>query len=199
MTFKININQSGHPETKPKIGGIADHLKMNKLSLNQTREMLCGVISNEQAQNSSINSYLCSYAKDTLLNGVKPFQIQNLIVDNKPIKYGRCYGTAAEKSNHGYLYVEGYARKIDSGVYIYHAWNLSKSGSYVDFTFGDESENYSYRGVVIPDHLLWNISFNKGGIWGPIIPFLTDAEMQEVINYNNELNQIIKTEKCNGI
>ena len=79
----------------------------------------------------------------------------------------------------------------------YHAWNYKKKQGCLDFTFAELSSNYTYQGVVIPSNILTDVARDKGGKWGPVVPYLNSAQLNEVINYNKSL--IFKTEKCNGI
>jgi hypothetical protein len=76
-------------------------------------------------------------------------------------------------------YVEGYMiHKENPNYKIYHSWNITQDGEFIDFTSRVSSE-FDYIGVVIPNDIVSMVVHSidenenrKGFIHLPILPFL---------------------------
>ncbi len=171
---------------------------INDLSLKERRKLIRKLITYDGGKISEwVDILMCSYAAATVLNKVQSNFIESCNVDRRSYKLGQCYGNSSEKIYEGFLYVEGIARSLDLKDKYYHAWNYKKKQGCLDFTFAELSSNYTYQGVVVPSNILTDVAMDNGGKWGPVIPYLNSAQLNEVINYNKSL--IFKTEKCNSI
>ena len=85
---------------------------------------------------------------------------------------GNCYLNAHRKFIKGYEYVEGIITNKISGKEISHAWNVDSNGKHVDFTIM-ETEEYEYRGIIIPFSLRQSVAENTGMIWYCVLPYIT--------------------------
>lgn len=170
---------------------------MIDLSLKERRNLICNLITNQckETQYGIINSLSCSYAVDAVLTQVQPYFIKSCKVDRRSYKLGYCHTISARKTYDGFLYAEGVAKSLDLKHEIYHSWNYNNKYGYIDFTFAEYANDYSYQGICIPTNILMKIAIEKKHRWGPIIPFLNSTQLNEVINYNKDL--ISKTENCN--
>jgi hypothetical protein len=87
------------------------------------------------------------------------------------MKRGQCYGNAHSRVQQGYSYIEGIIRHKESGVEISHAWNLTPTGTYVDFTIMETSQ-YEYFGVEVPISLRFQLGFKTSPHWYCTLPYL---------------------------
>jgi hypothetical protein len=87
------------------------------------------------------------------------------------MKYASCYANAIKKMNESYQYVEGVIIHRGSGQKISHAWNLDAKGSHIDFTIINTDE-YLYRGIIIPEDILYAVGWKNGRIWYCCLPYL---------------------------
>ncbi len=87
------------------------------------------------------------------------------------MKSGSCYANAIEKMDEGYQYVEGVIINRGSGQKISHAWNIDSQGNHVDFTIINTNE-YLYRGIIIPEDILYAVGWKNGRIWYCCLPYL---------------------------
>lgn len=88
------------------------------------------------------------------------------------MKSGSCYGNAHSKREKGYEYVEGIIKSKITGTEISHAWNVDSTGKHIDFTIM-ETEEYEYRGIVIPFSLRYKVSEKTGRIWYCVLPYIS--------------------------
>jgi hypothetical protein len=162
---------------------------MNDLSLKETRNLICNLITNQSKETKCnvINSLSCSYAVDSVLTQVQPYFIKNCKVDRRSYKFGDCHRISSCKTYDGFLYVEGVAKSLASKHEIYHSWNYNNKHGYIDFTFAEITKDFSYQGICIPTNILMKIAIEKKYRWGPIIPFLNSFQLNEVINFNKHL------------
>lgn len=87
------------------------------------------------------------------------------------MKTGSCYSNSLSKLNKGYKYVEGVITNKFTGQKISHAWNIDSQDKHVDFTIL-ETDEYLYKGIIIPDKILYEVGFKNGGIWYCCLPYL---------------------------
>ena len=87
------------------------------------------------------------------------------------MKLGSCYPNAIKKMHQGFKYVEGIITCKNSGTKISHAWNINSAGKHIDFTILN-TEDYIYRGIIIPERILYDVGFKNGGIWYCCLPYL---------------------------
>jgi hypothetical protein len=100
------------------------------------------------------------------------FQVSPPPKKSMKMKSGSCYGNAHSKREKGYEYVEGIIKSKTTGTEISHAWNLDSTGKHIDFTI-IETEEYEYRGIVIPFSLRHSISEKTGRIWYCVLPYIS--------------------------
>lgn len=86
------------------------------------------------------------------------------------MKTGLCYSNSINKLNNGYKYVEGVITNKVTGQKISHAWNIESQGKHVDFTIL-ETDEYLYKGIIIPKNILYVVGFKNGGIWYCCLPY----------------------------
>lgn len=92
------------------------------------------------------------------------------------MKSGKCYPNAIKKMmDLGYQYVEGIITNKITGEKISHAWNIDLEGNHVDFTISDPNL-YEYRGVIVPNDILYDVGMKNGFIWYCSLPYLTVEE-----------------------
>lgn len=90
------------------------------------------------------------------------------------MKPASCYPNSIAKMNSGYQYVEGIITHKNSGQKISHAWNIDSNGKHVDFTIL-KTDDYFYKGIIIPKKILYEVGFKNGGIWYCCLPYLEIA------------------------
>lgn len=164
---------------------------MRSMELSQQRALLHQMY---QCQNISTCQFTArDFLDQLILDEFEPIQIENSTSDGRKNPYGRCYLNAVNHMKNGEVYVEGYAIHIDSNNPFQHAWNIDMDGRHIDHTLSKTSEHYLFKGVAIPSDLVYQVGFRKGGVWGPVLPFLTEEELDIVREYNvyNQLNRII--------
>lgn len=164
---------------------------MRSMKLSQQRALLHQMY---QCQNISTCQFMVrDYLDHLILDEFEPIQIENSTSDGRKNPYGRCYVNAVNHMDNGEVYVEGYAIHIDSNNPFQHAWNIDMVGRHIDHTLSKTSEHYLLKGVAIPSDLVYQVGFRKGGVWGPVLPFLTEEELDTVREYNvyNQFNRII--------
>ena len=138
-----------------------------------------------QCHNISTCQFMARDFMDQLiLDEFETIEIENSTSDGRKNPYGRCYLNAVNHMDNGEVYVEGYAIHINSNNPFQHAWNIDVNGVHVDHTLSKISEHHLFKGVAIPSDLVYAVGFRKGGFWGPVLPFLTDKELDSVREYN---------------
>lgn len=100
------------------------------------------------------------------------FQVSPPPKKSMKMKSGSCYGNAHSKREKGYEYVEGIIKSKITGTEISHAWNVDSTGKHIDFTIM-ETEEYEYRGIVIPFSLRYKVSEKTGRIWYCVLPYIS--------------------------
>ena len=131
-----------------------------------------------------INSLVCYYFKQINLINLNEIEINTCKVDRRKIKLGYCYGNSSNRLNDHHLYVEGVATNKKTFNQTYHAWNINENDSHIDYTFAEISDKFTYQGLIIPSEIVREVGYRKNGVWGPVIPFLTDDELKKVLSYN---------------
>jgi len=58
-----------------------------------------------------------------------------------------------------------------SGFKISHAWAINPQGLHIDFTLLNTDE-YEYKGIIVPENILYQVGFKNGGIWYCCLPYL---------------------------
>ena len=136
-----------------------------------------------------INSLTCFYFN--LINPINlnEIEINTCKVDRRKIKFGNCYGNSSNRLNENHLYVEGIATNKKTLHQVYHAWNINKNHTHIDYTFAEISDEFTYQGLIIPSKIVREVGYRKHGVWGPVIPFLNNEELKVVLSYNNINNQ----------
>ena len=104
------------------------------------------------------------------------FIVKSGKIDRRKQKLGNCYPNAAKKMMDGYGYVEGYCINKNAGFKFGHAWNVDKDGTHLDFTL-DNSEEFDYFGIVIPNDLVYKVGYRNGGVWYSVLPFIEEIEL----------------------
>jgi hypothetical protein len=67
---------------------------------------------------------------------------------------------------------------------IYQAWNINENHTHIDYTFAEISSEFTYQGLIIPCKIVRKVEYRTSGVWGPVIPFLTNEESKVVLSYN---------------
>lgn len=166
---------------------------MVTLNLKQKGDLLHSMYESRDLRSTLTTQIIArDYLEELILNEYDEIQIKPSTSDNRKYPLGKCYSNAANNMGKGYEYVEGYAASKSKGFPIQHAWNIDVTGRHLDFTFSDHSDDYVYKGVVIPDSLVYKVGYRNGCVWGPVLPFLTDDELQEVREYNTVLINVNK-------
>ena len=163
---------------------------MRSMELSQQRALLHQMY---QCQNISTCQFMArDFLEQLILNEFETIQIMNSRSDRRKNPLGSCYFNAVNQINNGEVYVEGYTINIDSNNPFQHAWNIDVNGVHVDHTLSKLSEHYLFKGVAIPSDLVYQVGFRKSGVWGPVLPFLTDEELDTVREYNvyNQFNRM---------
>lgn len=156
------------------------------LSLKQKGELLHSMYESRDPRSTvTIEILARDYLEELILNEYDEIHINSFPGNNRKYPLGKCYSNALNNLDKGYEYVEGYAASKTEGFPIQHAWNIDSKGKHLDFTLSDHSDDYVYKGVVIPESLVYRVGHRNGFVWGPVLPFLTDDELQEVQNYNS--------------
>ncbi|MGB1449809.1 MAG: hypothetical protein ACPG8F_08215 [Flavobacteriaceae bacterium] len=152
------------------------------MELSQQRALLHQMY---QCHNISTCQFMArDFLDQLILNEFEAIQIKNSPSDRRKNPFGRCYLNAVNHMDNGEVYVEGYSIHIDSNNPFQHAWNVDVNGVHVDHTLSKLSGHYLFKGVAIPSDLVYQVGFRKGGVWGPVLPFLTDKELDSVREYN---------------
>ena len=127
-----------------------------------------------------------------ILNDFESISIKNSRSNKRKNPLGRCYFNSVNHMDKGEVYIEGYAINLISNYPFQHAWNIDVNGCHVDHTLSKSSENYLFKGVALPSELVYQVGFRKGGFWGPVLPYLSEDELETVREYNvyNKFNCI---------
>ena len=163
------------------------------LNLKQKGDLLHSMYESRDLRSTLTTQIIArDYLEELILNEFEEIQIKPSPANNRKYPLGKCYSNAANNLGKGYEYVEGYAASKTKGFPIQHAWNRDATGRYLDLTFSDHSDDYVYKGVVIPESLVYKVGYRNGFVWGPVLPFLTEDELETVREYNvyNKFNCI---------
>jgi hypothetical protein len=117
------------------------------------------------------NDLKVKYAEEVLDVCGTDFTVFSPPKKSNRMKSGSCYANAIEKMDAGYQYVEGVIIHKDSGQKISHAWNLDAKGRHIDFTIINTDE-YLYRGIIIPEDILYAVGWKNGRIRYCCLPYL---------------------------
>lgn len=117
------------------------------------------------------NSIKVKYSEEILNQFGKQFDVFPPPKKSNKMKAASCYPNSIAKMNSGYQYVEGIITHKNSGQKISHAWNIDSNGKHVDFTIL-KTDDYFYKGIIIPKKILYEVGFKNGGIWYCCLPYL---------------------------
>jgi hypothetical protein len=108
------------------------------------------------------------------------FIVKSGKIDRRKQRLGCCYPNAAIKMRDGYGYVEGYCINKNDGSKFGHSWNVDEDEVHFDFTF-DNSEEYDYFGIVIPNRIVYDVGFRNGRVWYSVLPFIEETELTTIL------------------
>lgn len=127
----------------------------------------------------SISGLVCSHFFSLIQFQLPIQKVANSKTDRRKFKIGNCFGNASVQLDYNHCYMEGVVTNKITGFQLYHAWNIdTATGVQIDYTFGNSSEEYNYQGLLIPSKIVRNIGLRKGGLWGPILPYVTMGEFK---------------------
>ena len=132
-----------------------------------------------------INSLTCFYFNLISPINLDEIEINTCKVDRRKIKFGNCYGNSSNRLNENHLYVEGISTNKKTLHQVYHAWNINKNHTHIDYTFAEISDEFTYQGLIIPSKIVREVGYRKHGVLGPVIPFLNNEELKVVLSNNN--------------
>jgi len=155
---------------------------MRSIGLSRKRMLIHMMYESEQI--SIRERFIKNFLDELILDEFESIQIEKLPLNRHKRSTGSCYVNAIINMNDGEVYVDGYAIKLDSSEIFQHAWNIDINGSHVDDTLSRFSENYLFKGVAIPPKLVIEVGLLRDLVWGPVLPFLTDEEIELVREYN---------------
>lgn len=150
-------------------------------------EQLIQSVYNEGDTNKiiSISGIVCSHFFSSIQLQLTLQMVENSKANTRKFKIGNCYGNASVQLDNNHRYMEGVVTNKITGFQLYHAWNFDvAAGVPIDYTFGNSSEEYYYQGVIIPTEIVRNVGLRKGGLWGPILPYVTEEELEFIHQYN---------------
>lgn len=118
------------------------------------------------------NDLKVKYSQSLLDLVGKDFDVYPPSKKSNKMKTGSCYSNSINKLNKGYKYVEGVITNKFTGQKISHAWNIDPQDKHVDFTIL-ETDEYLYKGIIIPNKIIYEVGFKNGGVWYCCLPYLS--------------------------
>jgi hypothetical protein len=118
-----------------------------------------------------INNLKVKYSEKILHQVGEIFDVFPPPKKSNKMKAQSCYRNAIQKTYIGYQYVEGVIINKKSGYKISHAWNVNSEGNHIDFTIL-YTEDYLYKGIILPGKIVSNVGFKNGSIMNCCLPYL---------------------------
>lgn len=128
-------------------------------------------IENIRFQGLLDNDIKIKYSKPIIEKFGKIFNVLPPHKKSMKMKSGSCYGNAHLKKEKGYEYVEGIITSKTTGIEISHAWNVDSNGNHIDFTIM-ETDEYVYKGIIVPFDLRYEIASKTGKVWYCVLPYI---------------------------